>query len=80
VRTRKIGEQVTGKFRARRPDGTIVAVEEVTISAEDPTSTGTIWKAPPLRYEVLRLVGGGEVTDLGDALVVDATGERLTRC
>ncbi|HWT12627.1 MAG TPA: hypothetical protein VN231_07730 [Allosphingosinicella sp.] len=82
MRTRKIGERVTGTFRARRSDGTTVAVEEVTIMAEDPTLTGAIWKAPPLRYEVLRLAGGGgAVSEVGDdALLIDHSGERLTRC
>lgn len=81
VRARKLGEQVTGTFRARRFDGTTATIEEVTIMVEDLTMTGTIWEAPPIRYEILRLVGGGEVDDLGEGtLTVVNTGERLTRC
>lgn len=82
MRTRKLGQWVTDTFEARQSDGTTVPIEEVTITAEDPTLTGTLWKAPPIRYELLRLGrGGGEVYDNGDGtLTVINTGERLVRC
>jgi len=77
---KKLGQWVTDTFRARRADGTTVIVEEVTIKVQDPTSTGTIWNAPPTSYTVFRLAdGGGEVDDLGDGNLVVSTGERLTR-
>lgn len=81
MRTKKLGESVIGRSKATRSDGTMVIIERVLISAEDPTLTGSIWKAPPLRYEIERLAGGGEVTEIDDEILLVAnTGERLSRC
>ena len=81
VHMKKLGQWVTDTFRARRADGTTVSIEKVAIKVQDPTSTGTIWDAPPASYTMLRLAdGSGEVNDMEDGTFwVVNTGESLTR-
>jgi hypothetical protein len=81
VHMRELGRWVTDTFRAKRPDGSTVTIEQVTIKVQDPTLTGTMEPAPPTTYKILRLAdGSGEVDDMEDGTFwVVNTGECLTR-
>ncbi len=71
--------RITKRIAVRRTDGTAAELLEIFRTVPDPTSTGTIWKAPPMRYIDYELSTGEEVAKLEDGrFVICMTDEILT--
>ena len=72
-------KRITKRIAVRRTDGTVAELLEIFRTVPDPTSTGTIWKAPPMRYTDYELSTGEEVEKLEDGrFVICMTDEILT--
>lgn len=72
-------KRITKRIAVRRADGSPAELLEIFRSVPDPTSTGTIWKAPPMRYTDYQLSTGEDVEKLEDGrYVVCMTDEIVT--
>ena len=61
---------ITKRLRAKRSNGTTVELLEIVRMVPDPTSTGTVWTAPPMRYKNYELATGEDVEKLDDCRYV----------
>ncbi len=72
-------KRIIKRTTVRRADGSAAELLEIFRTVPDPTLTGTIWKAPPMRYTEYQLSTGEDVEKLDDGrFVVCINDEFLT--
>lgn len=72
-------KRITKRIAVTRADGSTAELLEIFRTVPDPTSTGTIWRAPPMRYTDYELSTGEDVEKLEDGrFVVCMTDEIIT--